>query len=122
MFTIVTVYNKRDFLERVLLDSLQKQTVPFELITIDNTTGKYKSAAAAFNAEAKQAKGDYVLFVHQDVDFGDDTEWLRKVEAYLATLKNPGVIGFAGFDFNGNFRGHLSSCGQELGEKRARRN
>jgi GT2 family glycosyltransferase len=117
MITVVTIYNKKDFLERVLLDSLRKQTAPFELIAVDNTAGKYKSAAAAFNAEARRARGEYVLFAHQDVDFGEDTEWLAKVETYLTTLENPGIIGFAGFDFNGNFRGYLSSCGADLGQK-----
>ncbi len=117
MFTIVTVYNKKDFLERVLLDALKKQTAAFELIAIDNTAGKYGSAAQAFNAEVKDPKGDYILFVHQDVDFGDNTEWLHEVERSMETLKDPGVVGFAGFDTKGHFHGYISSCGQKLGKE-----
>ncbi|MFI5260385.1 MAG: glycosyltransferase [Candidatus Paceibacteria bacterium] len=117
MFTIVTVYNKRDFLERVLLDSLQKQTAEFELIAIDNTTGKYKSAAAAFNAEVKNPKGDYILFVHQDVDFGNDTEWLKNAEREAQKIPEAGVMGVVGVDFNGKFRGYISDCGQKRWER-----
>ncbi|HEY4501191.1 MAG TPA: glycosyltransferase [Candidatus Paceibacterota bacterium] len=119
MFTIVTVYNKRDYFERVLLASLQKQTAQFELIAIDNTAERYKSAAQAFNSEIRNPKGEYILFVHQDVDFGDDTEWLRTAEEEVRKLLDAGIMGVLGVDFEGNFRGYISDCGEKRVKKEA---
>ena len=117
MFTIVTVFNKKDFLERVLLDSLKKQTVPFELIAIDNTTGKYSSAASAFNTEVRNPKGEFIMFVHQDVDFGDDVDWLKHAEEEARKLPDAGIMGVIGPDFEGRTRGYISDRGRKLGEK-----
>jgi len=67
MISIVCVYNDEITLKDYLLKSLENQTSKHELILIDNTQGKYKSAAGALNWGGGKAKGKYIMFVHQDV-------------------------------------------------------
>ena len=49
MFSVVVVYNSQKTVNKLLLHSLAKQTVEFELISIDNTKGQFKSASEALN-------------------------------------------------------------------------
>ena len=45
MISIICVYNNQEILEEYLLNGLEYQSNNFELILIDNTDNKYKSAA-----------------------------------------------------------------------------
>lgn len=95
MFTIICIYNSKNKLNDYLEKSLQNQTVKCEEIFIDNTDKKYKSAAQAFNIAARKAKGDYLMFVHQDVCLvGND--WIEKTESMLSKIDGLGVAGVAG--------------------------
>ena len=49
LFSIVVIYNDKEVFENVLLKSLKSQSVKYELIAINNTEGKYTSAAKALN-------------------------------------------------------------------------
>jgi len=95
MISIVCVYNNEKIINEYLLKSLKNQTVNFELIALDNTKGKYQSAAEALNYGGTKAKGDYIMFVHQDVDLSSNS-WLKEVEKVLETLPNLGIAGVAG--------------------------
>lgn len=95
MISVVCVYNNEKILEDCLLKGLKNQTVKFELIDLDNTNGKFKSAAEALNHGGKQAKGKYIMFVHQDVDLSSNS-WLEEVEKMLDSLQNLGIAGVAG--------------------------
>jgi len=95
MISIVCVYNNKEILNNYLLKSLKTQTVNFELIALDNTEGKFKSAAEALNYGGRKAKGKYIMFVHQDVDLSLDT-WLEKAEKMLDSMQNLGIAGVAG--------------------------
>jgi len=95
MISIISVYNDRDLLEKYLLKSLEIQNIDFELILLDNTSNKYTSTAMALNYGGNKAKGDYLIFIHQDFDFGSDT-WLNELEKILEKLENLGVAGVAG--------------------------
>lgn len=95
MNSIVCVYNNEKILNAYLLKSLKNQTVNYELILIDNTGGKFKSAAEALNRGGKQAKGEYIMFVHQDVDLCSST-WLEDAERWLDSIPNLGIAGVAG--------------------------
>ena len=53
MLSIICVYNNRDILEKYLLNSLKVQSIEYELILIDNTSGKFNSAAKALNYGGK---------------------------------------------------------------------
>lgn len=95
MFSIVSVYNNKDILNRFLIKGLEIQSVRYELILMDNTEGKYKSAAEALNAGARQAREKYIMFVHQDVDLSQ-ADWLEKAEQLLDELPHLGIAGVAG--------------------------
>lgn len=95
MISIVCVYNNGKILNDYLLKSLKNQTVNYELITVDNTKGKFKSAAEALNHGGRRAKGKYIMFVHQDVDLSPNS-WLEEVEKMLDELPNLGIAGVAG--------------------------
>jgi GT2 family glycosyltransferase len=95
MISIICVYNNEWILQNYLLKSLSEQNTDFELITIDNTENRFKSAAAALNWGGNQAAGDYLMFVHQDVDLCSDS-WFDDVEALLDFLPDLGIAGVAG--------------------------
>jgi hypothetical protein len=95
VISIVCVYNNKDIFNDWLLKSLKHQTVEFELITLDNNKNSFKSAAEALNYGGKKAKGDYLMFVHQDVDLSSNT-WLEDVEKMLDSIPNLGIAGVAG--------------------------
>ena len=96
MFSIIVVHNSEDIERELLLTSLARQTVPYELILLENKNNRnYTSAASALNDGAKKATGEYLLFVHQDVDLLD-SEFLSKAEELLADISDLGVAGVAG--------------------------
>ncbi len=95
MISVICVYNNREILENFLLKSLKDQSKEYELILMDNTKGKFKSAAEALNEGSKKAKCEYLMFVHQDVDLKSD-KWLENVEKTLNSLENLGIAGVAG--------------------------
>lgn len=93
--SVICVYNSREKLDRYLVSSLNKQYSPFELLAIDNTEGRYSSAAGILNETAKKARYDYFMFVHQDVALLSDT-WLTDAQTALRRLRNLGAAGVAG--------------------------
>ena len=100
MISIVCVYNKEKTMQNVLLKCLKNQTVKFELIALDNTDNKYKSASEALNHGGVKAKGDYIMFVHQDMWLGSDS-WLEDAEGTLKSIPALGVAGVAGMSEEG---------------------
>ena len=101
MFTVISVYNDRQVLDEYLLRSLDRQTVGCERRLVDNTRGAFASAAEALNHGAKDAKGDYLLFAHQDVALCH-RDWLESAERTVRTLPNLGMAGAAGKRGKGN--------------------
>jgi GT2 family glycosyltransferase len=103
MISVVCVYNNEKILRDGLLKGLKNQTVEFELITLENTDNKYKSAAEALNCGGTRAKGDYIMFVHQDMWLASDS-WLEDAEETLKSIPDLGVAGVAGMSENGRKR------------------
>jgi GT2 family glycosyltransferase len=95
MISVICVYNNKEILDNFLLKSLNDQTTDFELILIDNSKNRFNSAAEALNYGGKKAKGNYLMFIHQDVDFSSKS-WLENGEKILNSLENLGVAGIAG--------------------------
>jgi hypothetical protein len=95
MISIVVCYNNEQALGRILLPSLKNQTALFELIKLDNTGGRFNSAAEALNYGAKQANGKYIMFVHQDVDLCS-VSWVEDAEKMLDSISDLGIAGVAG--------------------------
>ncbi len=99
MFSIICVYNNKEILDEYLLKSLNIQSREYELILIDNVKIKFKSASEALNYGGNNAKGEYLLFVHQDVELKSD-RWLEDTEKIMDTLENCGIAGVAGVPEN----------------------
>lgn len=95
MISIVCVYNNEGILNKYLINSLKSQTADYELILIDNTNNKFKSAASALNYGGRKAKGKYIIFAHQDMDLCYN-QFLQDVNNYFAFISNLGIAGVAG--------------------------
>jgi len=93
MISIIVSSYKPDFFEK--LSSSIKETigVPFEIIRIENYA-QY-SLAEAYNLGVKQAKFNYVCFVHEDVIFLSKN-WGKEVISLFNNDMNIGLIGIAG--------------------------
>jgi hypothetical protein len=100
MISIICAFNDEKVLEACLLKSLKDQATDCEIIAINNTENQFKSAAEALNWGGTQAVGDYVMFVHQDVDLRSDS-WLESTEALLDSLPDLGIAGVAGISEHG---------------------
>lgn len=116
MISIVCVYNDKKILNRVLLESLKKQNTQYELILIDNTNGEWRSAASALNYGGRMANGEYIMFVHQDVEL-PSKDWLEKVEKVLDRIPDLGIAGVAGMSEKGRDsrergRGYICDSGK----------
>ena len=116
MISVICVYNKEQLLKGNLLKGLESQTSKHESILIDNTQGKFKSAAEALNYERERANGKYIMFVHQDVELDSDL-WLANTERILDSILDLGIAGVAGMSEKGKTneergRGYISDCGE----------
>lgn len=95
MISILCVYNDKNTLDEYLLPGLRRQTVRGEELFCDNSDGRWASAAEALNDLGTQARGRYLMVVHQDVRI-DDERFLESAEAVLDSLLPFGVAGVAG--------------------------
>lgn len=95
MISVVCCYNKIPELER-MRESLQKQDCEYELIAVDNTTGSFSSASAALNHGATQAKGDIIVFLHQDIMFAESSSLREFVVPLMLDGKCVDLIGIHG--------------------------
>lgn len=69
--------------------------VPYEIIAIDNSEGKY-GICKAYNLGAAQAKYDIFCFMHEDITF-ETQEWGQNVVNHLED-DSVGLIGVVGAD------------------------
>lgn len=95
MISIISIYNDENLLRNFLLKSLKNQTEDYDLILVDNASGRFNSAAKALNHGGNKAKGEYLIFVHQDYDLESDT-WLDDADEIINNLENVGIVGVAG--------------------------
>lgn len=96
MVSLICCYNRKEELDRLLLNSLKRQQTKYELILIDNTQRQYSSAAAALNVGAEKATGDIFAFVHQDIVFRNETALQNLVERFTHYAVIGDVGGVAG--------------------------
>ncbi len=116
MLSVVCVYNNEDVLNRVLLKSVNRQSIEVELILVDNRNASFPSAAAALNFGGKQAKGDFLVFAHQDMWFSDPY-WMEEAGQMLPSIPQLGVAGVAGISDQGNDRGERLKSSLEVFDK-----
>lgn len=79
-------YLRHDYSQRVKDKNFNNAGYPFELITIDK-----KGIAAAFNEGLKQATGDAVVFMANDILMPDN--WLAEMVRYATGVPNTGLVG-----------------------------
>ena len=94
-FTAICVYNSADILNDYLAKGLAIQDFPHQDIFIDNTKGRFTSAAQAFNSVIPHIRGEFAVFSHQDILF-TKPDTLRQAYGMLEEYKNLGVAGIAG--------------------------
>jgi len=95
-FSVISVFNRQETLDGILKASLESEReAMYETVFLDNRDGRFESAAAALNAGADRATGEYLLFVHQDVELSGDN-WLDRADAYLQSTPDVGIAGLAG--------------------------
>jgi len=95
MISVVCACRNSAVLNEWLLKSLKAQTVEYEMITVDTAQQSFQSAAQALNFGGNQAKGKYIMFVHQDVSLPSNA-WLEDAEEMLDTIPNLGIAGVVG--------------------------
>ena len=118
--SIICVYNNIEVYENQLCLSLANQTIPYELRGIDNTDGKFKSSASALNFGVKKAKGNVLIFAHQDIWIKDKVG-LEKLACAIENTPAGSIWGVAGakecLKYNlGNY-----TSGEKLDEKLIKR-
>jgi len=99
MISVICVFNDDVLLEINLLNSLKRQDVNYQLILVDNRNNEFKTLTQALNYGGQKAKGEYLLFVHQDVQLHGKS-WLKRAEKELGFLNDVGIGGVAGIDGN----------------------
>lgn len=109
MISVICIYNNAEMLDNYLMKSLKRQNVSYEFIGIDNRANAYGSAASGLNDGAKRAKGEYMMFVHQDIAIPPG-DWLEQVERKLDTLSDLGIAGVAGRDRNPGIISNIYHC------------
>lgn len=114
MISFVCAYNKKNVLEEMLIKSLKKQNNKnYELITVNSKELGFKSASEALNYGFNNATGEYVVFVHQDIEFINNNS-IDLIETYCKAL-DFGIVGVAGATGKKKFKVASSVV---MGEKR----
>ncbi|MFC1540784.1 glycosyltransferase family 2 protein [Candidatus Margulisiibacteriota bacterium] len=106
LFTVLCTYYDKTIFNRHAQKSILEQDFKVgdvEFLTIDNSNGQFSSAGQAYNDKAFGAKGEYLIFVHQDVSLLSPN-WLT----VLTRLVNACQFGIAGCS-------GVSASGQRLG-------
>jgi glycosyltransferase involved in cell wall biosynthesis len=106
--SIITCVNDFETYDRCVVSSFQQKSKNVELVPVDNTSCKW-SVPSALNYGFRNAKGQILVFCHQDVRF--PTGWLEKMFAQIAIVeknrRNWGVLGPYGVSMNGKCVGNV---------------
>lgn len=83
MLSFICASNKPNILKECVISSLEKQKDrDFELVVVDTNLKQYASAVEALNEGADRAKGDYFVFLHQDIQF-EDEDFVSRLRGYI---------------------------------------
>lgn len=107
MISVICCYSDLNKIESMLKKSLDSQELNFETIFVDNTKGRFSSAAAALNYGFDQSSGEYVVFVHQDIIF-DDKQLLNKIQQQIDNLGGNVIVGPAGIREKNNVYSNIT--------------
>jgi len=104
--SVICVYNNEKQVKEQLLHSLKNQTVKHEMISIDNTSNRFRSAAVALNYGVGIATGDLLIFAHQDIYLKTNFE-LEIFAECIASLEEGTIVGTQGAVYPS--RNHISN-------------
>lgn len=100
MLSFICASNNKKLYNQCIVPSLKIQkNRDFEIIRVDTTAKHYSSAAAALNDGASRAKGDYFVFLHQDIvidneNFIDELmKMIKRQPFYVAGVAGAKQIG-----------------------------
>lgn len=94
--SIICIVNNHRIFYNFLYRSLAKQKYDdYELIKIDNCNNQFKGATSAYEFGVSKAKGDFLLFIHQDIEFLNEDS-LGQIILRINQIGNFGVVGVAG--------------------------
>ena len=98
--SIVICYNNSDQYEKAIgyIDA-QSIREEIEIVGVDNTDKRFPSAAKALNSGASAARGEIVVFMHQDL-YLIERDAIEKVYLRLASMNKPTLLGVAGYLHN----------------------
>jgi len=94
MISIITCSIKPDICQRMLDSICDTIGVEYEAIVFDNREKKY-GICKAYNEAAREAKGDFLCFVHEDIVVKTNA-WGKELIKFTEQTDNCGVIGIAG--------------------------
>jgi hypothetical protein len=106
VISVICVYNDQEMLERRLLASLRSQVAEHEVLMLDNRRSAFQSAAPALNRAARGARGQWLMFAHQDVCLLSE-RWLAEGEKLVTACEDLGWAGVYGMAADGIGRGLL---------------
>lgn len=92
--SLITVYNNKELVETMITTSKFQINVDIDYVIIDNSTGKFSSAASALNFGASKAKSEVLVFLHQDIEFLK-SDVLEKIHDFACKNKKI-IFGAAG--------------------------
>lgn len=94
MISIIICSRKKDVLD-CFLDSVERTIgTPYELVVVDNSENRY-DIFSAYNYGVSQAKGDVLLFAHEDIIMRSHG-WGAALEKHMAADLGIGMIGVVG--------------------------
>lgn len=95
MLSLICVYNNQELLKNSMISSLEKQSYKdYELILVNSEENGMTSASRALNYGGEQSRGDFLVFLHQDLVFIDE-DFLEKLQCFC--MQNTfGIAGVAG--------------------------
>jgi len=111
MISVITCSIKPESCKRMLKSIEETIGVEYESIVIDNRE-KNEGICKVYNDGAMQANGDYLLFIHEDVEIKSNN-WGSELIKFAEFNANCGVIGVAG----GKSIGKNFSIWDNAGEK-----
>jgi glycosyltransferase involved in cell wall biosynthesis len=94
MISVITCSIKPDVCKRMQDSVLETIGTEHEIIVFDNREKKY-GICKAYNEAAKSATGDYLCFVHEDIEI-KTKDWGKELVDFARGNESCGVIGLAG--------------------------
>lgn len=116
-YSFIVCINNEIKYKKIAFASMQKfiRNDLAEIIEINNIHNNL-SVPSALNRGLQQAKGEYVIFFHQDVYFPED--WIERLDEQLSIIKklapNWGVLGVFGIGYDHLPCGHVIHQGRLL--------